>query len=392
MIFAEVFANVSITVGFTIIAYKKTKDFLLSAYYSLFSIIIGTIGNTTASIPITLIFKVTPDDVRESLPLHITVAIPTFFLCYIVSRYTGNVLNKNYMQLSIKAKQMFAAYACVLSVLTYPLFLVNSLLYRLMERPDIVAYINVSLGTFIFLVTIITIAAYSRSQQKQMEAEYKNKALEDLENHNKHLVQAYDEFRDFRHAHKNMLVSLMGFANDENKGHLKDYLIKHLNYSEEILKKLDSSTDRLKNIHIPEIVGFLSAGFAQALAEGIEVEIDIAEPVDNIPVNRVDLYQLVVIIVENALEEFKTHKKNDTRILKFGIIIDEEDILIICSNTVKIPPNVEMMFEKEYSTKGPGRGLGLYNLKKICGKCGNIFVTAHVKESEFSLILTVREI
>lgn len=178
----------------------------------------------------------------------------------------------------------------------------------------------------------------------------------------------------------------------ENKEGAEKYLCETIDYSQESLDKIDNCTDQLKFIHIPELKGLLSARLAQALSRGIDLEIDIPEPVSNIPLNKIDLCRLVGIIVDNAVDELSTNAyKNEIKLLKFGILIDNKDVLIICSNNCKNTPDIKNIFSKEYTTKGLGRGLGLYNLKKICEKSENILVATHIKENEFSIIITIRE-
>ena len=224
-----------------------------------------------------------------------------------------------------------------------------------------------------------------------MESEYKNQSLKDLETHNQQLELAYDELRSYRHDHLSLLHAIIGFANDENHESIKTYLTETLKYAKETLDKLDSAMNKLGYIHIPELKGLLSVKFAHALANNIEVELDLAEPIDDIPINRMDLCRVVGIVVDNAIEELLSNDSK-TKLLKFGILPDDEDILIVCTNTCTTLPLVENIFKKGFTTKGSSRGLGLYTLKKMSESANNLSITAYPKNNEFALIISIRQV
>ena len=384
----DMFGNAIVVLCLTIFIHPRTKNILQSVYYALLATIIGMISNTIPGIPLLIVFDTNVEGIRNSVFLNIVLVFTTFPLCYLLSRYIGNHLYKTYAALSHGIQKKFIVYGFTLSISTYLLSQVNVFAYRAIENRILLSSVNIIIMTFIFFVALLMMTAYSTSQQRQMEAEYKSKALKDLEGYVQHLGQAYEEVRNFRHDHFNILHGLMGFANEEDQVKLKNYLAETMAYAKVSLEKLDNSMDRLKFIRIPALRGLLSVKFAHALEQGIDVAIDIVSPVSDIPVNHLDLCRMVGIVVDNAIEAL-LQEAYDIKRLKFGILLDEDDILIICSNTCKTPPPAEKIFDKDYSSKGYGRGTGLYSLKKTCEKCGNVLVTPHIKADEFSLILTV---
>ena len=232
--------------------------------------------------------------------------------------------------------------------------------------------------------------SYSLAQQRQIEIELKNKAQSDLEIYTKKLEDAYSEMRRFRHDHLNMLYGLAGYVDNSNTIAFEQYLNENLVIAKEALHDLDKAMDCLKFIHIPELKGLLSIKFAQAQSRNIEVELDITKPVHKIPIERTELCRIVGIIVDNAVDELLS-QNYERKVLSFGIIIDASDILIICANTCKTSPPIEIIFSEGYTTKGAGRGLGLYNLKQTCKSCGNVLLSAYVEDDIFTIIATIRE-
>jgi len=170
---------------------------------------------------------------------------------------------------------------------------------------------------------------------------------------------------------------------------LKSNLSKHLGYADEALKNLDSVEGRLNLINMPELKGLLWVKYVQAQTQGIDIELDIAEPVYDIPLNKEDLCRMVGIIVDNAIEELLEHDYN-SKTLKLCIVVDEGDIIIDCSNPCQTAPLLKKIFDNGYSTKGPGRGVGLFNLKKIREKNANVSYTVRIANGEFAIIIVIR--
>ena len=363
------------------------------SFHALFTIIISMIGNTIAALPVYLFFSVNVDFVRESLQLHIVVAAITFPLCYVLAKNVGKVFRQTSDYLSFEVKDKYIVYCLVLSVLTYILSLLNVFAYRVITDYNLLSSINIILISTFFFVAMYVISAYSTTQQKILAKELKIKAQKDLEDYIQHLGEAHEEMRCFRHDHLNLLHTIMGYAEDGEQAKLKEYLIEKMKYSREALKLLDTSLDKLKYIHVPELRGMLWVKFAHALEHGINLEIDIAKPVKEFSIGTLDLCRFVGIIVDNAIEELKL-PIYATKTMKFGILIDDdtEDVLIVCSNPCMVKPDIDNLFSMGYSKKDRKRGVGLYSIRKFCEKQKNVFITARYHDKSFSVILTIGQV
>lgn len=388
---ADVIGNMAFTFCLIIFAQIKTKKLVLSGYYAVLTMLIGMVGNTIVSVFSEFIFGVTIAYIRSNLLLFLFLAVPTFLICYFISKPIGDQLHQCYIRLSYEIKDKFAQYGLTLSILAFLLSHVNIFAYRIIDDRVLLSSINVVLITFIFFVAIIMMSTYSLSQQKQVEAEYKDKSQNELEIYIKQLENAYEEMRSFRHDHLNLLHTLMGYVNEKSTEGLKKYLTGTLDYAKSVMDKLDFSMDSLKFIHLPELKGLLSVKIAYALSQNIEVELDIVDHVNEIPINRTDLCRLVGIILDNAIEEL-LNQNYAYKSLKFGIIVDGNEFLIICTNTNNTPTTVEKIFDRGFTTKGSGRGLGLYNLKQICKENKNCLATAHIDGENFTLMVTIRQV
>jgi len=379
-----------VTICMMIFVSRKTKNKTLVGYYSFLAIITHYLIFPLTGLPMEIVRDLvgaafpTPSD-WTFWSIQGSFVVSSILLCYVVSRYIGSQLERYCTPLSSEMKLRFSKHCFILSLLTYALFHVN-VFAQLIELWPLVVLSNMSLLAVIFFTAILMMASNSYSQQKQAEADFKTQAEQELADHTRQLGQAYNSMRCFRHDYRNLLSTLMGYDNMEE---LKLNLSKHLGYADEALKNLDSVEGRLNLINTPELRGLLWAKCALAQTHGIDVELDIAEPVYGIPLNTEDLCRMVGIVIDNAIEELLEHDYS-SKILKLSIVTDEGDIIIDCSNPCQRPPLLKKIFDKGYSTKGPGRGIGLFNLKKIREKNTNVSYTVRIADGEFALIIVIR--
>lgn len=120
----------------------------------------------------------------------------------------------------------------------------------------------------------------------------------------------------------------------------------------------------------PVIAGFLYGKLSSIQEQGIEVTytFHISEFTSKIPVYLV--VELIGNLLKNAVEAVKTQQV-EKQIHLSCTENENEFCLGVRNRSEKIPlDEIGRFFEKGYSSKGSGRGLGLYNVKEICEKYG----------------------
>lgn len=148
----------------------------------------------------------------------------------------------------------------------------------------------------------------------------------------------------------------------------------------------------------PVIAGFLYGKLSSIQEQGIEVTytFHISEFTSKIPVYLV--VELVGNLLKNAVEAVKTQQVEKQ--IHFSCTENENEFCLgVRNRSEKIPlDEIGRFFEKGYSSKGSGRGLGLYNVKEICEKygvdivCDNteiddknwFLIELHIKKQTFS--------
>ena len=148
----------------------------------------------------------------------------------------------------------------------------------------------------------------------------------------------------------------------------------------------------------PVIAGFLYGKLSSIQEQGIEVTytFHISEFTSKILVYLV--VELVGNLLKNAVEAVKTQQV-EKQIHLSCTENENEFCLGVRNRSEKIPlDEIGRFFEKGYSSKGSGRGLGLYNVKEICEKygvdivCDNteiddknwFLIELHIKKQTFS--------
>ncbi|GFI16809.1 sensor histidine kinase DcuS [Lachnospiraceae bacterium] len=144
----------------------------------------------------------------------------------------------------------------------------------------------------------------------------------------------------------------------------EELVSKQEEYCEDIIK--ENHFNKLLKAGNPLVIGFLYGKFVEADRLGIVV--DYAINIENLNVD-VPIYKLVEILgnlINNAIEEIKSH--NNVKVLYVEFIEANGKFRIEVRNKSKLvlQDKMEMFFKKGFSLKGEGRGLGLYNVKTIC--------------------------
>lgn len=177
-------------------------------------------------------------------------------------------------------------------------------------------------------------------------------------------------------------------------------------YDELVQEQSKYAKDVISNNHFhkllvsgnPVIAGFLYGKLSSIQEQGIEVTytFHISEFTSKIPVYLV--VELVGNLLKNAVEAVKTQQV-EKQIHLSCTENENEFCLGVRNRSEKIPlDEIGRFFEKGYSSKGSGRGLGLYNVKEICEKygvdivCDNteiddknwFLIELHIKKQTFS--------
>lgn len=222
------------------------------------------------------------------------------------------------------------------------------------------------------LVMLFVILAMRRSWMEQVQAEAKQKALEDLQNYTRNLEAMYNGLRSFKHDYVNILLSMSGYIENCDMKELKRFFEKEIFPTKKLIDQGDYKLNQLSNIGMLEIKSLLCAKMIYAHESGIDVTIDIPEQVDSFPMETVDLARILGIFLDNAIEAALETERPQAGL---NIIRNHTGVSIIISNCFQDNGQVlHQLKQKGFSTKNGHQGIGLSNAQKIISFYDNVLL------------------
>ena len=231
------------------------------------------------------------------------------------------------------------------------------------------------------LVMCLLLLSMRRSYLEQIQAEAKQKALQDLQSYTQNLEAMYNGLRSFKHDYVNILLSLSGYIEDGDMDRLKFFFESKIFPTKNLITKGDYKLNQLSNIGVLEIKSLLSVKMIYAHESGIDITIDIPGKVESYPIDTVDLARILGIFLDNAIEAALETEQPQ---IGLNIIQDKAGVSIIISNSFR--DNGVMLHNlkrKGFSTKAGHQGIGLWNAQKIISSYDNVLLETTMKCSYF---------
>jgi two-component system sensor histidine kinase AgrC len=133
----------------------------------------------------------------------------------------------------------------------------------------------------------------------------------------------------------------------------------------------------LKNIRIPTLLGLFTSKLEYLGAYDVNVKISIIGIIEKISkINIFDLCEILGIFCDNAIEA--AIESNEKKIEMIISMVDGT-LSFTIKNTVLIYPSLENMFENGWTTKGDGRGTGLFIVKSILKRNKHILLNTLIE-------------
>ena len=212
---------------------------------------------------------------------------------------------------------------------------------------------------FITFVLLILILFGERNNYDKLSDEY-----DSLFNYVKVFEDWIEKEQLNRHEFKNQMAVLRCMTKEKKVQDKIDSIInENINIDKEMISQL-------KNLPSGGFKGLLYYKIAQARKKKIHLEVDVGDDV-NKPLNKLSdkelevLSKLIGIYTDNAMEASIETKK---KLVSIEIYSYDENINIVITNTFNKENDISNRHEKGVSTKGEGRGNGLYFAKKMLSK------------------------
>lgn len=224
---------------------------------------------------------------------------------------------------------------------------------------------------FFVLLFFLTINEW---QKAIAEAERKKAQLE----MNRLYYEAYDELilliRERQHDMKNHINAILGMIYTTNN--YEELVENQKQYCDDVVEK-SRETKLLLSIGNPLIAGFIYRKFQEAQKSKITIECKEVSKDSNYLIPEYELIEMLGILLDNAIEALNENEEIERNIY---VRIDDRDdqFLVSVSNKSKVfgPDEICKFFQKDFTSKGKGHGIGLTKLKRMVQeKDGDIIVT-----------------
>jgi two-component system, LytTR family, sensor histidine kinase AgrC len=191
------------------------------------------------------------------------------------------------------------------------------------------------------------------------------------------------ELSRFQHNYNNTLAALKGYAESGDTATLRQYI-------DDLCRKnnISFSLNRtaLASLKNSAAAGIIAAKMFKAETMGIDFRLTVADNLESVNMKTAEFCEALGILLDNSLE---AAAESAAKYVKVNIHRKENGTVIDIENSVNKKPDIHMMFQKGYTSKPGGVGIGLYILEKILGKYDNVFLNTLADDQQITQELCI---
>ncbi|MGE7664832.1 sensor histidine kinase [Ureibacillus composti] len=354
----------------------------LTLIHICFVLIIGVFTDNLTQV----VMKPFSYDALPGMLEHYCIFTVLFILCIIIYKHSTRKIYK-------LLEEMKTAYMLILfiALVTMCTFYINLYLTEYLSESNLlkfniitqITYFTIML--FVLYLTIVNIKKENHFRRVEIETAQFTDYMRSLEVIN-------NDMQKFRHDHANILASMQGYIEINDFEGLKKYFKNHIFSAEEDTLKRNMRLANLSKLQITGIKGLILTKTLQAEKEGITVNIEVPDVIDELSMNIIDIARILGIFLDNAIEanmQNHTDKEIDIAIFKSR----SNSIMIIIENTIEDDHSVKIdkIFNDGFSTKGENRGKGLSTVRSIINTYPNVVLRTNVNNGVFSQIIEMEK-
>ena len=196
------------------------------------------------------------------------------------------------------------------------------------------------------------------------------------------------EVRAFRHDYKNLLAGLSEQADEGELDQLRAALSElDTGFDRRIGEKIQAST-QIGNVRVPQVRSLLLSKLAAMGKQGINCRLEVLYPVERIGMDPWDFTRCLGILLDNAAE---AALETDTPWAEIILLLQKDRLSLRISNPYAGTIDPDKIWTESFSTKGEGRGLGLFSYQRILADYPNAAASTSWADGVFVQELTVEE-
>ena len=242
-------------------------------------------------------------------------------------------------------------------------------LTEIIERANLSVIVGLGFISIIYVVILMMFiyfrhASMLQEEKTQMQAEM----LGQQEMYIQELESIQRSMRSFRHDYKNMMSSLYLQSREGNIEEIEKNIHGLIDDFDENIDRKMNLTVQMANIRISELKSLLYKKITEIQKKGIDFRMEVMYPVDETGMKPLDLSRVLGILLDNAIEAVEQVHGD----ISLVISSQADGVHIILDNTADQDVDISKIYEDGYSTKGSGRGTGLYSLREITANYENV--------------------
>ena len=247
----------------------------------------------------------------------------------------------------------------------------------------------------IFILVIVLLVIYlnikTRQLDKQRIQQLKDNQLADLTSYVQQIEAMFDELRSFRHDYHNVLISLNQSIKTKDLSVIEDTYTRILETEGIVLEDEHYALGKLNNLKTLPIKVIFSTHIIQAWQKNIPVHLEIEDIIQDEPIEVLDYVRITSILLDNAIEAAEDAENPFVTIVFLKNKKEKEIQLTIENSCSDEPIDIVRIFDKDFSTKGKNRGLGLATIQTILQNYTNLSLQTEYQDGVFRQILMIKE-
>lgn len=368
------------TVIILYVCYLKRQDWLWNVFLIIFSYtLLVVVDNLTH-----FVWSIIGMDLSIHWPIYMLIDYPVFYVvCRLTSKKVVEIKRKYFLPLSPKILIILGANL----ILCMLIFVMNIMVTEQAGSPPRVLFTSIILYIAYVVLTFLIVATIVHEYETNANIMMKQNSYDNLQEYMKQIEELYQNMRVFRHDYANVMLSVVGYIEENDMDGLKKYYDMEIFPISNLFNKEKDVVAKLHNLDIIELKSLISVKINYALELKVEVNLEIIEKIDKVNMKSIDLVRIIGIFLDNAIEACQECEKPS---IDLSIIKMDKDITFIVKNTY-IKKNIDYckLGTLGISSKGERRGTGLYNVKTIINAYNNVIMDTEYENGYFTQLLEI---
>ena len=311
------------TVIILYVCYLKRQDWLWNVFLIIFSYtLLVVVDNLTH-----FVWSIIGMDLSIHWPIYMLIDYPVFYVvCRLTSKKVVEIKRKYFLPLSPKILIILGADL----ILCMLIFVMNIMVTEQAGSPPRVLFTSIILYIAYVVLTFLIVATIVHEYETNANIMMKQNSYDNLQEYMKQIEELYQNMRVFRHDYANVMLSVVGYIEENDMDGLKKYYDMEIFPISNLFNKEKDVVAKLHNLDIIELKSLISVKINYALELKVEVNLEIIEKIDKVNMKSIDLVRIIGIFLDNAIEACQECEKPS---IDLSIIKMDKDITFIVKNT-----------------------------------------------------------